>query len=137
MANEVFMSGLIHDIGILAIFKAADHLKHVENQSIPMELILEIIESTHSVYGYNLATQWNIPESYCDIIKEHHSETYDPSNIALSVVRLANLCCNKLGLSIYKASVHDLSTTTEAINLGVNEIVLAELEIMLEDTLKI
>lgn len=137
MVNKVFMSGLTHDIGILAIFKAVDYLKHNDNMPISMDLVMEIIESTHSMYGFNLAKQWNFPESYCEIIKEHHADTFDETNIALSVVRLANLCCNKLGIDIYEPKVLDPASTPEAVNLGINEIMIAELEIMLEDTLNI
>jgi len=137
MVNKAFMSGLIHDIGILAIFKATDHLKQVENLQIPMDLILGIIDSTHSMYGYKLAKQWNLPESYCEIIKEHHSDTFDQSNIPLTIVRLSDLCCNKIGIDIYEPAIFDLSSTPEAVNLGVNEVMVAELEIMLEDTLNI
>ena len=102
-----------------------------------MDLVLEIIDSTHTMYGYNLAKQWNFPESYCEIIKNHHGDDFDQSNIALCAVRLANLCCNKLGIDIYEPGVIDPAATPEAISIGVNEILVAELEIMLEDTLNI
>ncbi|MDH3998166.1 MAG: hypothetical protein OET90_04940, partial [Desulfuromonadales bacterium] len=54
-------------------------------------------------------------------------------DIIVALVRLANKACSKIGLGLTVQPELILPTTAEAQFLGVNEIVLAELEIMLED----
>ncbi len=62
-------------------------------------------------------------------------ETYDTSNTLLLMVRLVDMACRKVGIGLHHDPSIVLATTAEAQALGAKEVVLAELEIMLEDAM--
>jgi hypothetical protein len=83
--------------------------------------------------GHNFLKQRRIPEVYCRIARDHHLEPCDPADVLMAIVRLADLSVRKLGLGIHPDPSLVLATTAEAACLDVNEIMLAELEVMIED----
>lgn len=136
MAAEAFMGGLMHDIGSLALLKVLDDILKNNQTSVHFsdQLINEIIEAMHEDVGYRLMKSWNFPEFYCDIAHNHHTETFDHSNILLLSVRLSNLACKRLGRSLHPADPSIvIFSSPEAHFLGLKEIALAELEIIIED----
>ncbi len=136
MAAEAFMGGLMHDIGSLALLKVLDDILKNNQTSVHFSdhLINEIIEAMHEDVGYRLMKSWNFPEFYCDIAHNHHTETFDHSNILLLSVRLSNLACKRLGRSLHPADPSIvIFSAPEAHFLGLKEIALAELEIIIED----
>ena len=87
----------------------------------------------HTSLGYNLLKSWNIPEVYCRIARDHHSEEYDPNDTSLILVRLANEACAKMAVGLRQEQGIVLAATPEAVSLKASDIMLAELEVMLED----
>lgn len=136
LASESFMGGLLHDIGKLALLKVIDDIqRNRETQANLSEtLINEILDQMHENVGYQLMKSWSLPESYCSIAINHHCEDFDSNDILLVVVRLANLACTKVGKSLRPNPEVSLYSSKEAHYLGMKEIVLAELEIVVEDT---
>src|SRR4029079_19546122 len=98
-------------------------------------LVEEILAAAHATLGYNFLKRWDIPNVYCEIARDHHQADFDPSNIALVTVRLANNAGAKMGLSLRPNPSMILSVLPEAQCLNANDILLAELEIMMEDSL--
>jgi len=135
LLNEALLGGLIHDIGKLAVLKVVDQLKVKEGLSFPAEFVMEIVNSTHAQQGYKLAQRWRLPESYCLIVRDHHLEGVDQANSALLIVQVADAACNKLGIGIHQDASIELAVLSEAHTLGLGAVLLAELEIMLEDTM--
>ncbi len=135
LENHAFFSGLFHDVGKLFILMVIDHLKS-KNKSIKITnpLLMEAMSSLHTEQGYNLMKQWNMPEDYCVITRDHHRHDIDHRNQLLLLVRMADLACIKLGIGVREDSSLVLSVTEEAKLLNISEIHLAELEIFLEDT---
>ncbi len=78
---------------------------------------------------------WNLPETYCIIVRDHHLEKFEPNNFILPIIRLADMVCNKMGFGLNIDPSLELSSTPEAKFLGLSEIDLARLEIELEDKL--
>lgn len=78
--------------------------------------------------------RWNLLEKYCEIARQHHADEFDPKNLLLALVRLANKTCWKLGTGLVKESLLILSATPESEVLRLSEVDLANLEIFLEDT---
>ncbi len=78
--------------------------------------------------------QWNLPEEYCVIARDHHNNDFDGKNLLLLLVRLSNMACLKLGIGLAQEPSLVLSASEEAQLLNLSEIDLAELEIRLEDT---
>ncbi len=136
-ADAALMSGLLHNIGQLVILRVADELcsrQTVDADELSEALLLEVLDSTmHSAQGYVLMKRWNLPEEYCIVARDHHQEPHDSSNILLIIVRLMDQACTKLNIGLHHEPNMALAATTEAMQLGVTELQLAELEILLED----
>jgi HD-like signal output (HDOD) protein len=133
-----FLGGLLHDIGKLVILRAADEIKKsVKDESLfSPEAIDQLLRSTHCELGYRLLLSWNIPEIYCQIARDHHSEDLS-EDLPLAIVRLANECSRKLGLGLDPNPNLILSATPEANMLQVSEKLLSEMEVMIEEHLSI
>jgi HD-like signal output (HDOD) protein len=135
LGGHTFFAGLFHDIGKLFVLMVIDQMKK-ENKTLPLTnaLLTEAMSALHTEQGYNLMKQWNLPEEYCVITRDHHKKDYDRKNLLLLMVRLSDMTCLKLGIGLTKESSLVLSTSEEAQLLNLSEIDLAELEILLEDT---
>ena len=139
LAQEAFIAGLLHDIGSLLILKVLEGILLSESgaKALSRELTTEILVAMHADTGYELMQKWNLPELYCVIVRDHHREQSDTANVLLSMVRLVDDACRKLGLASTPAEPNlMLAATFEAQGLGIKEIMLAELEIMIEDAME-
>jgi HD-like signal output (HDOD) protein len=135
LSSEAFMGGLLHDIGKLAIIKALDELLQGASSAValPELLIVELLGALHEDVGFRLMHSWCLPEVYCSIAVNHHKGDFDGADALLTLVRLSNLACRKVGRSMNPDPTLSLYATPEAHFLGIKEIVLAELEIVIED----
>lgn len=131
--DEALLGGLLHDIGKLGALKVIDHIKEKEGGQFQAEFVLEVIDAVHTAEGYKLAQKWRLPENYCVIVRDHHLEDFDKNNHVLMLIRLADAACTKLGIGLHQDASLDLAVLPESHGLGVGEVILAELEIMLED----
>lgn len=136
LAQEALVAGLLHDIGQLFLLKVLEDVQASE-QHLPLSkpVIVEVLQQMHVEQGTMLMQHWNIPELYGEIVRQHHDETYDTNNTLLLIVRLVDMACHKVGIGLYHDPSIVLATTSEAQSLGAKEVVLAELEIMLEDAI--
>lgn len=137
LAEEGFLAGLLHDIGKLLLLRVIEHLNS-ENEELKFstEFITEILESMHVEQGCNLMEEWSIPPVYCTIARDHHIEDFDSSDVQLLAVRITNQLCHKLSISMHPETAIVPATLPEVHALGIREIVLAELEIVLEDAME-
>lgn len=137
LEQEAFVGGLLHDIGKLLILKVMEiiMLEKGNTMKFSPELAVEIMDSMHCESGYKLMRNWNLPDSYALIVRDHHSEQCDPTNILLATVRLVDNICRKIGLGMNHDPSIMLAATFESQILGVKEIMIAELEIMIEDAM--
>jgi putative nucleotidyltransferase with HDIG domain len=135
IADQVYLAGLLHDIGKQFLLAALEEIASCGEFSMTLseELIQEVIATMHVEQGLRLFEEWNLPEAYKDVVADHHDEELDAQNIVVALVKLANKGCRKVGLGLQRQPDIVLPTTGEAQFLGVDEIVLAEFEIMLED----
>ena len=132
-ANEAFMAGLLHDVGALLLLRVLESLRTRQpEQSMPESLILEVIGALHAEQGARLIRHWGLPESYAEVAANHHAAEHDADTVT-QLVRLANEACHKLGMSLTPDPSIRLSTLPECNSLGVRELVLAEMEIAIED----
>jgi HD-like signal output (HDOD) protein len=136
LAQEGLLAGLLHDIGQLFLLKVLEDVQDSEPGLILSKpVILEVLQHMHVEQGVVLMQHWNIPELYGEIVRQHHDETYDTSNALLLMVRLVDMACKKAGIGLHHEPSIVLATTVEAQALGAKEVVLAELEIMLEEAM--
>lgn len=139
LSQEGFLAGLFHDIGKLFLLNILEKIHGAGRMDIDVSnaFILEILDGMHPDCGHRLLKQWNLPDPYCNIARDHHNEDFDANDMLLVVVRLVNQGCRKMGLGINNDPSLVLAGLPEAHALGVKEVLLAELEIMLEDTISL
>lgn len=139
-ADAAFLAGLLHNIGQLLILKVLEAVctKHTIDLNLPDAFIVEMLNSDmHTEQGYLLMKQWNLPEEYCVVARDHHQEFCDKHNILLVIARLADQVCDKTGIGLHCDPNSVLATSLEAQFLALTEVQLAELEILLEDSINI
>jgi HD-like signal output (HDOD) protein len=136
LAPEGLLAGLLHDIGQLFLLQVLEDVQASETQlALSKPVIVEVLQHMHVEQGTMLMQHWNIPELYGEIVRQHHAETYDTHNTLLLMVRLVDMACKKVGIGLHHDPSMVLAATAEAQALDVKEVVLAELEIMLEDAI--
>ena len=137
--DEAFMAGLLHDVGKLLLLRVIDDLK--SDGKLPFEpsetLIQQVLDGLHPSQGYALMQQWNIPESYAEIVRDHELEEVDDRNLLLQIVRLVDQACNKQSIGLRADESIDIAARPEVTNLRVTPVLLAELEIRLEDAMEL
>jgi HD-like signal output (HDOD) protein len=135
LEEEVFVGGLVHDVGKLYLARVLDEMQASlePRHDVPEALVLELLAQAHADQGYRLVADWNLPEIYRVIVRDHHTIDPDPTNVALLIVRLANRACHKLGIGLVAEPSVILATLPESAMLLAGEIMLAELEVLLED----
>ena len=104
MANEVFVAGMIHDIGTLVERQAfPDQFAEVVDRSMEtgrdfLECEREIIGADHQAFGVGLTTKWKFPRHLRAAVGFHHNPedlSAELRNIA-TLIRLADvLCCQE------------------------------------------
>jgi HD-like signal output (HDOD) protein len=136
LSHETFIAGLLHDVGKLYILKIVDGMvaSHEIKTSPPDTVINEVMENLHTDQGYSLMEQWNLPEKYRLVTRDHHLPEIDSNNLLLVLVRLANQMCHKMGIGPKNNSSVVLHATPEATQLQLSEVDLARLEVRLEDS---
>lgn len=138
LAQEALLAGLLHDIGQLFLLKILEDVQASEPQ-VPLskQVIFEVLQQLHVEQGTILMQQWNLPDIYAQVVSQHHTEIYDTSNTLLAIVRLVDVACRKVGISLRHDPSIVLAAEPEAQILGAKEVMLAELEIMLEDAMSL
>jgi putative nucleotidyltransferase with HDIG domain len=133
--QEAFVGGLLHDIGKLFLVRVLDEMvsRSSEPFDTPEAFLLELLDVAHTDQGHRLVCEWNLPEIYGTIVRDHHVPDPDQTNIALLIVRLANRACDKAGIGAKHDPSIVLAVLPEAAMLMTGEVLLAELEVLLED----
>jgi putative nucleotidyltransferase with HDIG domain len=137
LAEEGFLAGLLHDIGKLVLLKVVEKLIDRKEADFSQTFILELLESMHAQEGGELLERYSVPEVYCRIARDHHKDDFDPNDSILLTVRVVNQACRKLGIGMHQDQSLLLPLLPEVPHLGMREIVLAELEVLLEDALSV
>jgi HD-like signal output (HDOD) protein len=95
---------------------------------------MEIFEAMHVEQGFRLVQHWNFPAMYCDVIKSHHADVWDPVNKMLAIVRFVNMSCHRVGLGLKHEPDLALLDTREADVLDIGELQIVQLLSLLEET---
>jgi HD-like signal output (HDOD) protein len=100
-------------------------------------LILEVVDSLHCEQGDHLLAAWNIPEIYRDVSRRHHDEKVETDDKLLLLLRVVDRACYRLGVGLGTADENEQRNESEALAIGATNVVLAELEIRLEDAARL
>lgn len=136
LAEQAYMSGLLHDVGKLYLLKAVERLTKngVATVALEGEMMLEIFAELHAEQGARILRHWSLPELYCTVAADHHLEARDPDNQVLAIARLVNAACREAGLSLSSEPAVPLTTLPELADVGLSDLECAELAVVLEDT---
>lgn len=134
--EENYLAALLHDVGKLYLLKAVERLvvACVIKSLYEDELIMEVFKAMHVEQGVRLVQHWNFPPMYCDVIKFHHAEEWDPVGKMLAIMRLVNLACHRVGLGLKHEPDLNLLDSEEAAALDIDESQIDELLALLEAT---
>lgn len=137
LVDEAFLAGLLHDIGKLFILKVVESIHQPGKHELEFskDLIMEAMDQIHPEAGYRLMKRWNLPDIYADIARDHHNAQIDTANILFCFVVVADATAKKLGFGMDPDPTIAPSTMIEAQVLGLGEVSLAELEIVMEDSM--
>jgi|GEM_PF-203469 putative nucleotidyltransferase with HDIG domain len=136
MAQEAFAAGLLHDIGKLLILTATGEIRRAGaiKQMPSDDLLGEVLNKYHTVYGYALLRTWNLPDQYCSIARDHHETDLNKNDDLTMMVRLANITTNNMGIGLKGVEPCVLVVTPEVEYFELTEVDMAELEIKLENS---
>ena len=135
LADQAQLSGLLHDIGKLYLLATLEQIAGSGDLELILsdQLVDEVLAGMHVEMGLRLVEEWTLPDDFAGVVGRHHEIDIDNQDIVVALVRLANKGCRKVGLGWQTEPDLVMPTTAEAQFLGIDEIALAEYEIMLED----
>jgi len=97
-ADQIYLAGLLHDIGFMAIHhldnKASDLLHHqlrLQPKRPILEIELQILGVSHCYIGAQLARQWHLPEEIINVLGYHHAPYVDEVSMQPPMARMINL----------------------------------------------
>jgi len=100
--EEAFVGGLIHDIGklILEQYLHTEFMKALEygekNHIALVKAEEEIIGINHAEVGGYIAKKWGLPQTYVDVLSNHHKSVFQNKNLTdaqkklITIVRVSN-----------------------------------------------
>ena len=135
LADQAYLSGLLHDVGKLYLLKALEKLSESGLAQAAMEedLLQELFDELHVEQGSRLMEHWRLPRQYCNVVALHHEDDWDRDDVVMTIVRMVNAACRRKGMSLHLDQGVELSDLAETQQLALNDFQLAELETVLED----
>lgn len=91
-ADEVYLAGLLHNIGKLHLLKSMDTLITSGILQEDERIISELLEEIHIQQGIKVMRHWNMPEIYTNAVERHVANNWigESNNHLVAIVRL---CC--------------------------------------------
>lgn len=124
--GELFLCGLLHDIGKLLVLKLA-HEYGLTHERPSDEEIEAVMAARHAQLGGWLAGRWQIPASLADPIIWHHDVEWAYDRDQVAIVYAANRLAHRYGFGC-NADTSDLLSDPIICELGLNEARLASLD---------
>lgn len=134
--SEAMLAGLLHDSGKLFVLQVLDQLKQKRPEfAPPAHLVLETMRQMHCWAGARLLEAWNLSDPFGRIAQHHHDDSFDEEDLLLAVVRMADRVARRIGVALEPEPDLPLAASDEGHALGLEELDLAELEVVVEDAL--
>jgi HD-like signal output (HDOD) protein len=135
---HAMLGGLLHDVGALFMLSVMDDVLAAHaSMRFSRELIVEVVNGLHCEQGELLLEAWNIPEVYRDLVRRHHDEKVETDDELLLLLRVVDRTCHRLGIALGPIDGDEARADAEARAIGTTQVVLAELEIRLEDSARL
>ena len=123
LSEQAFLSGIIHDIGKIAIAQAfpdkmAEIMQAIKNSETPQsDIEKDILGFTHQQIGSLLSEKWNFPHSYCKAIRLHHTPYSIEPSIDINKNESILISSVYVGNQIAKAMSFGASTDPKSIKI--------------------
>lgn len=106
--DSAFVAGLMHDIGLLVIARAAPAEMAAllaADPADPLAAERQFLGLNHPQVGQRLLEKWNLPVPLCEAVRLHHAphRKYAATNPLVNVVALADLLTTIDGAALYPA----------------------------------
>jgi HD-like signal output (HDOD) protein len=139
MADEAFVAGLVHDVGLLVIgqlFPAESRLAiercYAEGVAL-CSVEQQLIGADHQTFGAALAERWSFPPLLCFSVGFHHQPDVTDQYCELtSLVYVADTVCCRMMHAFYVSGQHQELPPALLAKIGLTEGQIAELD----DTLR-
>lgn len=102
--DVAFISGMLHDIGQLALTVAAPNEFHIameyraSHNCQLFEAEQAVLGMDHAQVGAHLARKWEFPQTICDAIGKHHSPDVPPTSPMPDLIHISEVLCHALEL---------------------------------------
>jgi HD-like signal output (HDOD) protein len=127
MSGELFLGGLLHDVGKLLVLKLAHEYGRQAATPPAEEEIDAIMAERHPQLGGWLAGRWNMPTSLADPINWHHDPEWAEDRKPAAIVYAANRLAHRYGFGC-EAEAFDPSEDPILAEVGVDAARLAQLD---------
>ncbi len=133
--DDAYLAGILHDIGLIVEWQGAEekflqaYRQLGDEESDIIELERKHLGTDHCEIGYLLAQEWQIPDSLCRAIRDHHaSMDHTQPESPLGILQISEYILSQLGFSV-KEGIHivPVSSLADHIQQNIDEYtVLAE-----------
>jgi putative nucleotidyltransferase with HDIG domain len=130
LADEAFLAGMIHDIGLLAELQVwPEQLRQVctemqgrqEGGESFCEMEIRIVGVNHEQLGRALAQRWRFPRSCQDVAGNHHNPAAsNESKLLVGLVHIADIVCCQQGHGFNLTAVGQQVQATDLEAIGLN-----------------
>jgi putative nucleotidyltransferase with HDIG domain len=143
MTDEIFVAGLIHDIGTLVERQAfpdqfAEVIQRCSDSDVHfLECERQLIGADHQAFGVGLTTKWKFPRHLRAAVGFHHNPealSVELRNLATLLQAADVLCCQE-ELGFCPTARHDLITQEMLDALSITHLQLEEVRTALKDQL--
>src|SRR5208337_2092893 len=114
--DQVFLAGMLHDIGYLTLAfldpKLSDKLHNrfvAEPERPTLEIERELLDMCHDELGAELGRHWNLPEEIIAVIRYHHNPDAKEAEVGQPLVRMINIVIKLLpSVGLNENIAHDI-----------------------------
>ncbi len=101
--EDLFLVGLLHDIGWLAVLKVTHGFQATSRRKVPREVFDALGTRWHEPLGRRLAEAWELPDPLPEVIGSHHATPGADNPVATyrHLVALADVVCAMLEYAPY------------------------------------
>ena len=125
--DQIFLAGLLHDIGFMALHyldhdlsNELHHQIHLQPKRPVLEIELETLGITHCYIGSQIARHWNLPTEICAVLGYHHPPYVDEmpeKNLLVRLLSVAEKIQPDFGIAEHTG---EMVTNFEWEELGIN-----------------
>ncbi len=140
LAQDAYMAGLLHDLGVVTVLQAIDKLcsQPGGGDDLDSQTVCEVAIYLHSEVGGTVLRQMEFSDEIAAIaeIHEEAEADEDPSDVLTSIVVVANVLLRKVGLSIRPNPGLSVTNLPATGFLNLDPVFIASQEVEVEDALE-